>query len=455
VIVTDLQTQPIMLTQIPKLASSVIIRPIDDNFSYAVNCIKPRSIRVLTKAQHALLDIISHEKSIEQIAAQFSVAPEIVLDIFSKLASSGIISFGNDLADLPRPLTPKALSFWIHTTNRCNLACTYCYISTLHQTGGMSDSVKAKLIEKLVEVSKKRFISKIKLRLAGGEPLIDFKSWFWFVMEARGRLLEVGCELSVSIVTNLTLLTDEILQFARAENIAFGVSIDGLGIEHDKTRPYLSGRSSFVILEKNLQKLIETRVPVSTTTVITNSNLAGMEGLTEYLIDLNIPFRYSIVRGQDVDAIGLEENLSKCFKVMKEAIDCGWKMSSRFQFCDLKPAELGFQTCDSGFSGGAINVDGTLKYCHTEFGQLEKQQMSIFRDDLDFVEMIEQGPHPEQNRSADCRICKYRAICTSGCPVYRKNGKDPQCSIYHKFIPQIYDLYALERLHLLRKHEII
>lgn len=69
--------------------------------------------------------------------------------------------------------------------------------------------------------------------------------------------------------------------------------------------------------------------------------------------------------------------------------------------------------------------------------------------------MIKQGDHIETDRSDDCKICKYRSICTSGCPVYRVNGKDPQCSIYHKFIPRIYDLLAKERLKLLRDYRIM
>ena len=156
------------------------------------------------------------------------------------------------------------------------------------------------------------------------------------------------------------------------------------------------------------------------------------------------------MKGEAIDAELLEQCLSASYAIMAEAVQTGWHFSNRHQFCDLKPNELGFQTCASGFSGGAIYVDGTVNYCHVHFGDQTKLSHSIFSDEMDLVDMIGQGSHYEGMKSQDCQSCQYKAVCTSGCPVYRQNGKDPQCSIYHKFIPLIYDLQARERLKLLQ-----
>ncbi|WP_409021385.1 SPASM domain-containing protein [Dyadobacter sp. CY261] len=121
----------------------------------------------------------------------------------------------------------------------------------------------------------------------------------------------------------------------------------------------------------------------------------------------------------------------------------------------MKPDRLGFQTCASGFSGGAIYVDGTFQYCHVHFGQHTGPAFSIFDDELDLVDMINLGAHHEEVKSDDCKKCRYRFVCTSGCPVYRIDGKDPQCSLYHKFIPMFYSLVAKERLKLLRDCKMI
>ena len=209
------------------------------------------------------------------------------------------------------------------------------------------------------------------------------------------------------------------------------------------------------MIDENLRRLIASNIPVSVNTVITNQNLQGLPDLTRYLIDLDIPFRYSIVKGEAIDPELLETYLLKSYAIMEEAILSGWSFSAKHQFCDLKPNELGFQTCTSGFAGGAIYVDGTFNYCHVHFGDAEQTSFSIFDEDKDLVDMIEQGTHIEDLKSADCSLCKYKAVCTSGCPVYRVNSKDPQCSIYHKFIPKIYELQAKERLKLLRDYRMI
>jgi uncharacterized protein len=245
------------------------------------------------------------------------------------------------------------------------------------------------------------------------------------------------------------------LAFSKANDIRFGVSLDGLEQYNDASRKFRNGLGSFKMIDENLRKLLAYDIPVSVNTVVGNHNLEGLPSLTHYLIALDIPFRYSIVKGEAVDAQLLEKYLIESYAIMQDAIQTGWSFSNRHQFCDLKPNELGFQTCTSGFSGGAIYVDGTLNYCHVHFGESNQSAFSIFDENMDLVDMIEQGNHYEDMKSTDCFHCKYKAVCTSGCPVYRVNGKDPQCSIYHKFIPLIYELQARERLKLLQDYKII
>ena len=386
---------------------------------------------------------------------KLAIQADVLERFLGILSQTEIIRFDDQFSQPQKPRIPESLNFWIHTTNRCNLTCGYCYISTLNSTGGMVDATQRQLLHKLVQTATQRKISLIKLRLAGGEPLTQFKAWQVFIPEAKKALNDVGCSLNFSFITNLTILNDEIIQFSKEHNISYGVSLDGLATEHDATRTFRSGAGSFKVVDGNLRELIAHNIPVSTNTVVSNSNLAGLPGLTRYLIDLDIPFRYSIVKGEAIDAELLEQCLSDSYAIMGEAIQTGWQFSNRHQFCDLKPNALGFQTCASGFSGGAIYVDGTVNYCHVHFGDQTQLSHTIFDDDLDLVDMIEQGSHDEAMKSPDCQSCRYKSVCTSGCPVYRVDGKDPQCSIYHKLIPLIYDVQARERLKLLQDYKIL
>ena len=444
-----------MKTLTPIKSPHLLVRPIDDGHFYAVNCAYPHSLRILNQAQHDIISAVDNQASTIAIADRLSMPVGVLEQFFGLLSQTEIIRFDDDFSQPQKPATPKSLNFWIHTTNSCNLTCGYCYISTLNTTGGMQETTKRKLLQKLVETVKKRKLTSIKFRLAGGEPLTQFKSWKDFIIETKQTLNELGCDLHCSFITNLTILTDEIIEFSKAYNISYGVSIDGVEAHHDATRKFRSGAGSFKTVDANLRQLIAHHIPVSTSTVVSNSNLDGLPELTRYLIDLDIPFRYSIVKGEGIDGDLLDRCLSESYTIMAEAVQTGWRFSNRHQFCDLKPNELGFQTCASGFSGGAIYVDGSVNYCHVHFGDATKQAHSLFDDERDLVDMVEQTSHYEGMKSQDCQSCRYKSVCTSGCPVYRVNGKDPQCSLYHKFIPMIYELQAKERLKLLRDYQMI
>lgn len=440
---------------IPIKSPNLLVRQIDDSYFFAVNCAYPNSLRILNRSQFDILIAIDNQSSISELSNKLAIQPETLEKFLTLLSKTEIIRFDNCFANPKKPDTPQSLNFWIHTTNRCNLSCSYCYISTLNTANGMQSDTQRQLLKKLIDTVSRRNIKHIKLRLAGGEPLSQFKMWRAFIVEAKAKLKNLGCDLIISFITNLTILNDEILVFSKANNIRFGVSLDGLDEYNDVSRTFRNGTGSFDRVNENILKLKAYNIPVSVNTVVSNRNLVGLPDLTRYLIELDIPFRYSIVKGEAIYSDQLEQYLAESYAIIRESIQTGWSFSSRHQFCDLKPNELGFQTCNSGFSGGAIYIDGSLNYCHVHFGDNSQQAFSIFNEDLDLVDMIEQGSHYEDMKSEDCSLCKYKAICTSGCPVYRVNGKDPQCSIYHKFIPLIYELQALERLKLLQNYTMI
>lgn len=417
-----------------------------------VNCSYPNSLRILTESQYAILSAIDGRSDTAELSEVLGVQPDALEAYLHLLKATEIIRFDTDFSLPQKPAVPESLNFWIHTTNRCNLSCSYCYISTLHTPGGMSEETKRQLLRKLIETVQKRKIRHIKFRLAGGEPLTQFKSWKGFIPQAKEALQALGCKLDIAFITNLTILTDEIITFSKEHNISYGVSLDGLGQTHDASRKFRNGVGSFVSVDQHIRTLVSHGLSLSINTVVNNLNLEGLPDLTRYLIALDVPFRYSIVKGEAIDGEKLEKYLSESYAIMEEAIQTGWSFSRRHQFCDLKLNELGFQTCASGFSGGAIYLDGTLNYCHVHAGDTAQPAHSIFEEDLDLVDMIRQGSHYEDKRSKDCSLCKYKSVCTSGCPIYRVNGKDPQCSLYHTVIPRIYELQARERLKLLRDY---
>lgn len=162
---------------IPIQSPHLILRPLDEEHFYVVNCTYPNSLRILTETQYNILKAIDGKTETIELSNRLAVQPGTLEAYLRMLNATEIIRFDTDFSLPQKPAVPESLNFWIHTTNRCNLSCSYCYISTLHTPGGMSEETKQQLLNKLIETVKKRNIRYIKFRLAGGEPLTQFKSW--------------------------------------------------------------------------------------------------------------------------------------------------------------------------------------------------------------------------------------------------------------------------------------
>ena len=239
-----------------------MVRPIESGYFYAVNCSYPNSLRILNKAQVDILSAVDGQTSVVTLSDRLEVDSDVLNGFFDILSETEIIRFDQEFSKPEKPQSPKSLNFWIHTTNKCNLTCSYCYISTLNTTNGMLDATKRQLLNKLVETVKNRNIRSIKFRLAGGEPLSQFKSWKTFIPEAKANLKALGCDLEIAFITNLTILTDEIIEFSKEYKISFGASLDGLDSYNDVNRKFKSGLGSFDIIDRNLRKLIDHKIPV-------------------------------------------------------------------------------------------------------------------------------------------------------------------------------------------------
>jgi uncharacterized protein len=242
----------------------------------------------------------------------------------------------------------------------------------------------------------------------------------------------------------LTLLNNDIIEFIKKYNIGLGVSLDGLSEYHDNARLYKNGKGSFARVMMNLNNLLSKGIRPSISTVISNNNLEGLSNLTKYLVDNKLRFRYSIVHGEEVDKDKLIVAFQESYSIIEEAIvSDNFSIIENHNLCDLKFIDLFFQTCVAGLSGGAINCDGDIYYCHTLF---EKTPLGNIYEPDDLLEIFARGNKIQLSKSEECNNCIYKYICSSGCSVYRQEGKDINCDFYKFIIPKVFELIAKERL---------
>lgn len=146
----------------------------------------------------------------------------------------------------------------LQITQNCNLRCSYCAYSKFDNLGQRNHSNK----EMTIETAKKAvdFLlehsydsERIVIGFYGGEPLLRFDFIKEIVSYAKENF--VGKELSFSLTTNATLLTEEIMEYSINNNIDILMSLDGPEEIHDLNRKFVDGTGSFTKILSNLRKL--------------------------------------------------------------------------------------------------------------------------------------------------------------------------------------------------------
>ena len=148
----------------------------------------------------------------------------------------------------------NSISPWIFATDACNLRCPYCFEE--HKNNVMSEEVWSALSEHFIKLTNDEVIDHSHFRISGGEPFTCFDSWREFPIYLKKVL---GDKFGAGVITNFTLLNDEILKYLVDNNIGCGVSLDGTIHSKDiaKLIPGSTYISDFGEIEKYLKENIE------------------------------------------------------------------------------------------------------------------------------------------------------------------------------------------------------
>ena len=129
----------------------------------------------------------------------------------------------------------------------CNLRCKYCYY--LEKANLYKDTATRIMSDDVLELFMKSYISaqtgdQVLFTWHGGEPMLRPLSFYKKVIAMQKQYAD-GRQISNSIQTNGTLLTDEWCEFLRANNFLVGISIDGPQEFHDEYRRTATGKPSW------------------------------------------------------------------------------------------------------------------------------------------------------------------------------------------------------------------
>lgn len=307
----------------------------------------------------------------------------------------------------------------------------------------MSDTNIDALISSIEETVRKNSLKAVKLRLSWWEPTLVFQKWIDKLSLLKDVLWQMDCKLGVAFLSNGTIIDEEQIDIINNNKIGLSISLDWVGAYNDN-RIYVDGKSSFDKVRANIEKIIEKWLKPNILTVVSNKNLRWLPELTRFLVEKNLPFRYSFVQWEDLEEELLVDVMNQCYDILDSAIDNWYEFSQYHKLCDLKFLAPYFQTCSSGLNWGAIYLDGGFYFCHVQFW--EDKCIWNIKENSDILELINKWKDNLSDLSEECIDCSYKYLCTWGCPIERVNGKDVHCGVYKKLIPRVYSLMGKERL---------
>ena len=140
------------------------------------------------------------------------------------------------------------MNLTLHLTNRCNLACTYCFVpfGNLRMT---ADTAKAAVDFAVTKGSP------TGLLFYGGEPMLEREIIHQTVAYAEQIRKETGHHFTYKMTTNGILLDEEFLKFAKNVNLTIGFSHDGPA--QDDCRFFNDGSPSSGVLADKIPLLLQ------------------------------------------------------------------------------------------------------------------------------------------------------------------------------------------------------
>ena len=198
-----------------------------------------------------------------------------------------LLAPGQEPARAPSPASPPAdfplQALVLNITNQCNLACTYCYefgADKIATPAGKAKYMTLDTAKTSVDflLGKSAGRKAVHITFFGGETLMNFKLLKDVVTYALGRAAEQGRQITFSLTTNATLLTDDIIAFLSDHAIGVTVSMDGPPDLQDLRRVDKKGRGTYATIEPRLRKLIANHRTRAITARVTLT-----EGVTDVL----------------------------------------------------------------------------------------------------------------------------------------------------------------------------
>jgi uncharacterized protein len=390
----------------------------------------------------AILDTLAdgprdQDALVEELGDRFDV--DRILETIAELSEIRAIG----APDAPREEAPNDLppedfplnTMVLNVTNKCNLACTYCYeygddkiVDTQYgkQPKFMSDETAEESIDFLLEQSRDQ--PRAHCTFFGGETLLNFPVLQKAVAYGRRRAAEMGKQLTFSLTTNATLLKPEIIRWLADNDIGVTISIDGPKPVQDGLRVFHNGKGTYDVVLPKIKELLATHRsrPIGARVTLTQKHLNVVEiyrHLTEEVGFFEVglaPVTTQEHRDYAITPESKDHMIEQFEELAQEWLEHAIR-DEHHGFTNvtdtIEEIHKGVSKaygCGAGLGLLGVATDGDVSLCHRFAGSPEHTIGSVTEGvDREKQEKFLVDHHIAEK--TDCHKCWARPICSGGC----------------------------------------
>lgn len=380
---------------------------------------------------------------------------EIVQNSIHRMASLGILLPVEHTVPRFAESSPELIA-WLHLTDRCNMRCSYCFLS--HNPEDMSADTGQEVILATFRSAVKHNFRNVKIKYAGGEPLLRFP----LVLELHERASDFAQKTDISldevILSNGVLLTPAIIDAMLARDIRLMISLDGLGQYHDCQRGLANGRGSSTQVTQAIELAQQYGLTPDISITVTGRSAQGLPELIAWVLERKLPFSLNFYRENDfsltqqdlqIEDEKMIQGILAAYRVIEQNLPEQSLLAALADRSNLAAAQL--RACGVGTNYLVFDTRGRTAKC-----QMQIQQTVAGFQSLDPLKLVWEDTRGVSNVSveekAPCRDCRWKYWCSGGCPLaaYRAFGryetKSPSCAIVQALFPEILRLEGLRLL---------
>jgi uncharacterized protein len=347
----------------------------------------------------------------------------------------------------------------LSVSNKCNLRCKYCYAN-----GGIYNSneglISIDILKRALDVFYNKF-DKIKvIQIFGGEPTLNIPAieYICKYVKAKYNNGEISELPNIGVVSNGTIVTDEIIELIKKYHIKVTVSFDGQPIVNDEMRVFPDGTGTSDIIIKNIRRLKEeTGEPNTIEATYNKYHLLNNISILDIINFINTNFANIAIHiapaggSSECDFVLDNRNafinsVDDIFRSIAEGNPVTYSLVQRI-INAFNTKKYSSYICEAGIGSLSVSTQGDIYPCFIFTDDEDLQIGNVFDENIfssdKYIDCLKQFISFDKFKNKKCKNCFINTLC-SGClgMDYRETGKmfelsEVTCDMFKKMVEKV------------------